>query len=511
MVLALAEGQDEARPRRHVFVRHFGATPNDERPDTVAIQRAFDAAALMTGLNSYVTVHLQDGIYDVGEDVREFQSAIVLVGDRIRVQGPGTLKLAAGSRAQSVLEIDRRADRCHLLKLTIDGNAVGRPMGRGEGLRIGGRFAKIQKVVSRNTSTAGAGNTYMVLAGANHCVFEECTSINSGENGFRVSGDFAVIRRCRARGYRNKGFTCNSDRNLRLLTIDTFFSASDTSHPGANGLQIDVMGGGDARPGAILEKAIVRNVTVRSSAADGPTTATKFARIGNLLLDRLQVLNQRPTTSVKLCEGLGHVTITNSTIDRDINQDPSPYQPRGTLHAASSSSSGFVLFRSPNHNVKLGDQIVVIGTGRYDGLQEVVGAERDQFGTDREFVGKSRESEFYNVAGSLVIQDTSIGVGVWPCIACVNGVRAHSLEVKRCTLAGWTRAAVELENASLLPLSAFRSVRVIENKLQSATESRLVLAAIRDGKTVDLEQWPRAMVHANEWLNDKLAPSPGDD
>lgn len=501
---------------RSFVVTAYGAKGDGAADDTAEIQATFDAARAYTAANpgAAAEVVFPRGVYVVSGEPGPNGKCLVLGNDmspiasNLFVSGPATIKLADGEDGGVIFWV---ADHgCTVKDLTIDGNNAGTPTGRCEALRVTGNDATLDGVICQNTSaTSTAGNTFQI-SGQRARVLN-CTSLNSGENGIRIGGDYAYVENFRALGFRNKGLTCNNSENsLNFLAINGYYAESNTTAAAANGLQVDLMGGGFGS-GRIIKHVSIKNAVVRMTAESGPTVATKFAKIGRLELDNVRV--EHATTnmaSIKLTEGIGSVRLTNCTLEGSINQDPSAQGANdsyGAIASVADNGSGKCRFTiTGGTNVKTGDWLYIVnssGDPEYDGIHEVVGDSEGgaTFDTSRDFTDDATGA-YYSCIPTLTVLDSTIGFRTKNPQACLDDLRVSRLTVHRSHLIGFSARGIEFqdpEDSEQFPTDCIESIDVQDTLFESNASSANYALRI-SSNTID---WGTTSGKVR-WRNNKL-------
>ncbi|MGE3667682.1 MAG: glycosyl hydrolase family 28-related protein [Steroidobacteraceae bacterium] len=465
-----------ARALRIVDIRAYGAKPSDSGDDTLAIQAAFNAAAtvtesgadsaLLTAAGQRPVVFVPEGTYIVGTSTLADNPALNLAGNYIRVAGPGILKLAPGSAADSVLRIGGHYNRIE--DITVDGNAAGSPTGRGEGVRVQGNYNELYRVTSQNTTAAStSGNTFFVNDNAFDCKLVDCSSLRSGENGIRVGETGCIIKNFRSINCSKKGFTLNADHDVDYLEIDGWYAESNTTEAASAGLQID--SGGST--GWVVRHAVLRNIhVVMTGSSFG--AAVKFARVTKLSIDGIRVEhpNALGDTSLKIVEGMGDVEIKNAWLPNGIDQDPSPYDPSGEFDSVA-DSSGFALFTvEGGHQVKLNDHLVVTGTTNYNGLHVVTAIpDANTFRTNRRYVAEAiseNTSFFYGCIARLSLENCEFGLRGNARQNLLSGLQVLDLYIDRCRFLHYSVRGIAL-NETGLPVAGIATIDVRNSYFES--------------------------------------------
>lgn len=503
--------------QRIFSVTDYGAIPDDVTDDTTGIQAAIDAAEVYTAANATATaeVALPRGLYILNGDAGISGKCVSLDGDRITIRGPGTLKLADADDAGCVLQV--AGDYNTIRDLTVDGNAAGVPTGRNECLRVTGNFNIIDTVTCQNTSTTPTtGNTFLVSEDAVNTRLINCTSLESGENALRVDGDYTSIINFYAYGFDNKGFTSNNTGgDLDMLSIQGYYAESNTTRAAANGLQVDLMGGGTGQ-GRSIRNVSIKDAVIRMTAASGPTVATKFAKIGRLELDNVRV--EHPAldmASIKLAEGIGSIHLHNCVLESSINQDPSSQGTNdsyGVIASVADNGSGKCRFTiTGGTTVKRGDWVYIItnsvGDTEYDGLHEITddshgdGEDGLTFDTSRDFTDTATGA-YYTCTASMALDDCTIGLRTHNPQACLDDLRASQLSVRRCNLVGFSARGIELQDpddAEQFPVDCVTSIKVEDTLFESNSSSANYAIRVNDN-SIDWGSSSRKVY----WRNNKL-------
>lgn len=515
LILLLLTSLASARglPVFDVTTAPYNATPNDATDDTAAIQAAIDAAEAFTAANTVAMaeVVVPRGLYIVNGDAGTLGKCLNLDGNRVIVSGPGVLQLAAGDDAGCVLQVAGNYNTVR--NLTIDGNAAGVPTGRNEGLRVTGDYNVIESVTCQNTiTTSGAANTFLVSYGAENTRIVNCNSIESGENAIRVDGDYTLLTNFHAFGFDNKGFTCNNtDGDINQISIHGYYAESDTTKAAANGLQMDLMGGGNGN-GRSVKNASIKDAVIRMTAASGPTVATKFAKIGRLELDNVRI--EHPAidmASIKLSEGIGSIHLHNCSLESSINQDPSAQGTNdsyGVIASVADNGSGKCRFTiTGTTNVKKGDWLYIInssGDPEYDGIHEITADSGDNgatFDTSRDFTDTATGA-YYSCIPSMAIEDSTIGFRTHNPQSCLDDLRVSQLTVRRSNLLGFSGRGIELQDpdeSEPFPVDCITSIRVEDTLFESNSASANYAIRVNDN-SIDWGSSSRKVY----WRNNKL-------
>lgn len=478
----------------YFVVTEYNATADDGTDDTTAIQTAFDAAATYTAANPLdrATVYLPRGVYIVNGAVGS--GAVTVSGSRITVLGEGTLKLANGDDADAVLEI--QGDYVTVERITVDGNGASNPTGRNECIRVEtdgiasgdpdilvrdpadakADFCTLRGVICQNTESGGTASDTFFVRG-DYALVEGCTSVDSGNNGFRNDGDYCVYKNNRCISCEAKGFTQNG-QDREQLTVDGFFCYYDEDNVAAGcGFQVDVgveAGGGSAAfNGFSLSKADLRNINVFVS--DDVVTdfgsGIKLARIHQVVMDGFHVrMSDVGSTALKLAEGLGQVTLRNGFVSNNIDMDMSPYDPGGSVTSVTEEAvTGKAVLNSASHVVKDGDYLIVSGSSveAYNGLYQITQSPTSGLIVINADYTADATATFSNCCGHLKVENVIIGDRVHDPGTCLSGLAVYDLEVKNCEFRNYVYRGISYQPFTSFPETAPHSLYVTQSFFES--------------------------------------------
>lgn len=429
-------GEVGYRPTFDVKRAPYSAVGDGSTDDSSSIESALAAAKVFTdaNANARALVWVPDGVF--------ICEAVTVDGDRIVIDGPGTLKLKAASAEFAALIVD--GDFCEVRGITIDGNASSSPTGRGECLRVNGNYNRIVGVYAKNTKTTGStGSTFADNGTGN--TYEGCWSLNSGYVGFRMAGDWAVVRDCWCLDAAVHGLTV-AGGSRESLNIDGFYESSpNVINDGKSGVLIDAGSETNSgnKIGYMMNHVVLRNIRV--NMAGGEYVGLKITRTHNLEIDGLDIRQgSAANSSVKIAEAIGRLSFKNAVVDRNIDQDPV-----GTATGSitdTESNGGFVKFTSTSHGVFSNDYIVIKGTTSYDGLHLVTAADTNTFTTNRKWVANDETGTYYQSSGSQHYENVKVGTDAWNIAGPFSGLRANRLSFKRCELYGFRDYAIGLDS-----------------------------------------------------------------
>lgn len=479
-------------------VRKFGATGDGSTDDTTAIAAAFAAAAAHTALSSsnFARIEIPRGVYVVGTATSAITSAVTVSGDRIRLVGEGTIKLAGSFAGFAAVCVT--GDHCGIDDLTIDGNATGNPSGRGECLRVQGDYGLYRNVTCQNTDDSGAAPaTYIIVNDPLpvHNRFINCKSLNSGAMAYDNRGDFSVFRDCVALEYKAQGFSQGGGSSaaggiVNLLTVDGFFSKSSVT---TNvGFIVDVSVNVD-RTGYMVDTVNLKNITVDFSANTVAGNGVKFSRINNLTIDNLRVYHSSTAYhSLRMAEALGKVRIANSYLAQDVFQEGATYDAIGALTSATADpGSGYARFTSTSHGLYTNDWIVFTGTDSYDGLHQVTAVSGNTFDTDWKFSNADAAGTFSNTIADLDVSNTTIGtIGNTAALNCWDTLRAYRTKFNKLRFRNFSVCGIDIENSLLYAHEAYKSIDVIDCDFVSAftTATDSVIRSPSSGGSTEFTQ-----------------------
>lgn len=457
-MLALSGGGGEAV--FNVTDPRYGAVGDGLTDDTAAIQAAFAAAAAATAADAtaQARVAFPTGTYVAGSTTLAGSPAVEVTGDRIHVSGDGTLMLADGSAADSVLEIS--GDYCTVQDLIIDANISGVPTGRGEGVRVSGSYNTLHGVTAQNTTddASGTGVTFMIWPSAIATVLSLCVSRNSGSTAVSCRGDYTHIQNFRALEHLDSGLA-TAGGDLEQITIDGWYGESSVTTK--TGLLFD-NGYESADTGYMINHIFVSNVTINLGANATFGNGVKIARVRQVNIDNLNVFHTSILgQSLRIAEAVGHVRIANSHLSSTLYQEDGATDITGSLTGATITDGGFAKFASTGHTLRTGDYIILTGTASYDGLHNVTASATGVFTTDWKYTAADATGTFAIAAGSLAIKDTTIGtIGqTAPNDATIN-LKAQRISFERVRILNFERDAIQLSSTANFPHAGFKSIEV---------------------------------------------------
>lgn len=448
----------------------YNAQGDGVTDDTASIQAALDAAEVIAAAGGFPLVFVPEGTYIVGTAITAGNSALVYSNDNCIIRGPGTIKLADGSGADSVLLLS--GDYNTAQNITIDGNALGIPTGRGECLRITGDYNTALNMTAQNSSPAGNdGVDFMILSGT-HNRWIGCTSRNAGYNAFDNRGDYTTLRDCIAINFGTHGFN-QAGLAKNQFTIDGFYAT--TASLDATAVIVDP---GSGQADSYVKQATIKNVRILMTGATASLAPMKCARVHDLLLDNVFITQVAAQSTIKIVEGCRNVTIRDSYFSRSIDFDElSPAN--GAISAAADNGSGFTRFSSTSHGLQKRDIIYIpdSSVAGYNGVHEVTSVTTNTFDTDFLYTATAT-GNFYDCQGHVTLERVQIGEpSTTNSVFLLSGLRAPKLTMRGCRFYGGSTKAISYRQT--YPISAVERIDV-ENCLfvfNRAASDAVVLSA----------------------------------
>lgn len=437
----------------------YGALGDGSANDTAAIQAAVNAAV---AAGDGAVVEIPYGTFVVGAstlaDAAAIEVGTLSATANVRITGNGTLKLAAGSAADAVLQLN--GDYIQVDGIQIDGNAAGVPTGRGEGLRVNGSYCTARGVLSRDTTQASlAGFTFMVNSSAVGTLMEGCTSVNSGESSISQRGDWTIIRDFRSIGCYGNGMACAGGDN-ECLVVDGYYFESTVSDK--TGMLIDVSVDDDGVTGYRYNHVFLSNILINHGSSAILGNGMKISRVRNVHMDNVRVLHtSRAFHSMRFAEAVGNVSMRNCVFSQDVYQEAGAYDITGSISAVA-TSAGFAQFTSASHGLRTGDWIIITGTTSYNGVHEVTASAADVFTTNWKYVA-DETGTFAAGMDNFEAVNCKLGtIGETAGQCSFESIRAAKISIRNCTMQNFSSGAVMLMDPASFPQAGYQSIRILD-------------------------------------------------